>query len=178
MHYRLLFVNMRLFLIGFMGSGKTHWGKILSQKLAIPFADLDSLIVAEEQHSVAEIFKINGEDYFRSREEALLRNFALSHPEFVLSCGGGTPCFNDNIRFMKQQGVVIWLNTPVKILRERLILEQKSRPLISTLSPEALGEYITHKLRERHVFYGQAHLVVDEHSITTEQFIHLLKPYE
>src|SRR3954470_7416337 len=104
------FAQMKIFLIGFMGSGKTHWGKLLAAKLHVPFFDLDTVISATEKESVSEIFATKGEEYFRYKEKEILEELVEDHDNFIISCGGGTPCFFNNIDFMKKKGRVIWLN--------------------------------------------------------------------
>src|SRR5579871_993603 len=132
---------MKIFLIGFMGSGKTHWGQRLAGKLQLSFYDLDSLIVEKENKSVAEIFADKGEEYFRILEKDILEAITDQQDGFILSCGGGTPCFFNNIEFMKKNGKVIWLNTSVDVLRQRLQRERLSRPLIADVTEEDLQRY-------------------------------------
>ena len=165
---------MKIFLIGFMGSGKTHWGKLLSAKLQLPFRDLDALIVDKEQKSIADVFSEKGEEYFRYREMETLEDLAGREESFVLSCGGGTPCFFNNIEFMKKSGKVVWLNTSVDVLQGRLLKERMSRPLIKEISDEELKRYIIRKLSERKMYYEQADITVNEESITLEELIRLL----
>ncbi len=157
-----------------MGSGKTHWGKLLSAKLQLPFRDLDSLIVDKEQKSIADVFSEKGEEYFRYREMETLEELVGREESFVLSCGGGTPCFFNNIEFMKKSGRVVWLNTSVDVLKERLLKERMSRPLIKEISDEELKRYIIRKLSERKMYYEQADIIVNEESITLEELIRLL----
>jgi shikimate kinase len=165
---------MKIFLIGFMGSGKTHWGKILSAKLQLPFRDLDSLIVEKEQKSIAEVFSEKGEEYFRYQEKQTLEELINEEESFVLSCGGGTPCFFNNIEFMKKSGKVLWLNTSIDVLKERLLKERMSRPLIRDINVEELRRYIVRKLTERKMYYEQADAMVNEESITLEELIRSL----
>lgn len=165
---------MKIFLIGFMGSGKTHWGKLLSAKLHLPFRDLDSLIVDKEQKSIADVFSEKGEEYFRYQEKEALEELVGREESFVLSCGGGTPCFFNNIEFMKKSGKVVWLNTAVDVLKDRLLKERMSRPLIKEISDEELKRYIIRKLSERKMYYEQADIMVNEESITLEELIRLL----
>ncbi|HEY4288388.1 MAG TPA: shikimate kinase [Puia sp.] len=165
---------MKIFLIGFMGSGKTHWGRHLSTKLGIPFYDLDTVIVGSEGKSVSEIFLEKGEEYFRYTEKETLEEIAVRHESFILSCGGGTPCFFNNIEFMKKNGKVIWLNTSVEMLKQRLTREKMSRPLISEVDDEDLRRYIIRKLSERRMYYQQADLTVNEENTNLEELIQLL----
>jgi shikimate kinase len=165
---------MKIFLIGFMGSGKTHWARLLSAKLQLPFHDLDTMIVNKEKRSVAELFAEKGEEYFRYKEKELLEALVQEEDSFILSCGGGTPCFFNNIEFMKRYGKVVWLNTSVDVLKQRLLKERKSRPLIMDIDDEGLQRYIVRKLSERRMYYQQADVVVSEESISQEEFLRLL----
>lgn len=157
-----------------MGSGKTHWGKLLSAKLQLPFRDLDTLIVEKEGQSVADIFAEKGEEYFRYLEKEMLEEQIGKESNFILSCGGGTPCFFNNIEFMLKSGKVVWLNTSVEVLKDRLLKERKSRPLISEVTDEELKRFIIRKLSERKMYYEQADLMVNEESITLEELIRVL----
>jgi shikimate kinase len=165
---------MKIFLIGFMGSGKTHWGRLLAAKLRLPFRDLDTVIVEKENKSVAEIFSGKGEEYFRYQEKQTLEEIVEEEESFILSCGGGTPCFFNNIEFMKKSGKVIWLNTSIAVLKERLLKERMSRPLIREIDDDELKRYIIRKLSERRMYYQQADVMVNEENITLEELIRLL----
>ncbi len=165
---------MKIFLIGFMGSGKTHWGRLLSAKLQLPFRDLDTVIVEKEGRSISDIFADKGEEYFRYQEKEALEELGNSDESFILSCGGGTPCFFNNIEFMKKSGKVVWLNTSIDVLKQRLLKERKSRPLIREIGDEELGRYIIRKLSERRMYYEQADVMVNEETITLEELIRVL----
>jgi len=165
---------MKIFLIGFMGSGKTYWGKLLSVKLQLPFRDLDTVIVEKEGKSVADIFAEKGEEYFRYQEKEMLEQIAKEEESFILSCGGGTPCFFNNIEFMKKSGKVVWLNTSVEVLKERLLKERMTRPLIREIGDAELKRYIIRKLSERKMSYEQADVIVNEESISLERLIYLV----
>jgi shikimate kinase len=164
-------MGMRIFLIGFMGSGKTHWGKILSQQINLPYFDLDEVIVASEKLTVQQIFHDKGEEYFRIKEQEVLEALAEDHDDVIISTGGGTPCFFNNIDFMKQQGKVIWLNTSVDILLERLLKQKHSRPLIKNISDNELKAFIIKKLQDRKMYYEQAHVMLHEETITLESLL-------
>jgi shikimate kinase len=157
-----------------MGSGKTHWGKLLSVKLQLPFHDLDTVIVEKNNRSVSEIFSEKGEEYFRYQEKEVLEELVNREERFVLSCGGGTPCFFNNIEFMKKSGKVVWLNTAIDTLKDRLLKERMSRPLIREIGDDELKRYIVRKLSERRMYYEQADVMVSEESISLEKLIQLL----
>jgi len=154
-----------------MGSGKTHWGKILSRQTSLPYFDLDEVIVASEKISIQQIFHDKGEEYFRVKEQEVLEALAEDHNNVIISTGGGTPCFFNNIDFMRQQGIVVWLNTAVDILLERLLKQKHSRPLIKNISDSELKAYIIKKLQDRKMYYEQAHVMLHEESITTESLL-------
>ncbi|HCL84626.1 MAG TPA: shikimate kinase [Chitinophagaceae bacterium] len=166
---------MRIFLIGFMGSGKTHWGTRIAEKLQIPFYDLDAVIVNAEGMSISEIFAIKGEEYFRYMEKQTLEDLVSREEHFVLSAGGGTPCFFNNIEFMKKNGKVLWLNTSLEVLNQRLLKEKKTRPLLRNINEAGLRAYIIRKLSERKMYYEQADLMVHEETMELELLIGLLQ---
>ena len=157
-----------------MGSGKTHWGKLLSEKLQLPFFDLDTVITEKENKSISEIFAEKDEEYFRYKEMEVLEELVNENKEFILSTGGGTPCFFNNIEFMKKNGKVLWLNTSVEILKQRLLKERASRPLISNIGEAELRSYIVRKLGERKIYYEQADIIVNEENILLQPLIELL----
>lgn len=163
---------MRIFLIGFMGSGKTHWGKQLASQMKIPFFDLDDEIEKQKNKTVTQIFAECGEEAFRIKEKETLERLIDENGSMVLSCGGGTPCFFNNIERMKKYGVVIWLNTHVEVLLERLLKEKNERPLIKNIPDAEMRSFIVRKLNERRMYYEQADLVIDkEDSMPVSEFI-------
>jgi shikimate kinase len=163
--------TMKIFLIGFMGSGKTHWGKLLSEGLQLPFFDLDTVITTTEQKNISQIFSEFGEEFFRYKEKEVLEEIVSDHERFILSCGGGTPCFFNNIEFMKTNGKVIWLNTSVNTLKDRLFKERASRPLIKAIGDAELKNYIIRKLGDRKMYYEQADLIIPEESASLDSII-------
>ena len=157
----MIITDRKIFLIGFMGSGKTHWGKIWSSQTGIPFYDLDGEIEKRENLSVSEIFETKGETYFRELEDKALKLYT-SMDNFIVSCGGGTPCSDNNIALIKNSGKSIYLKCQNNILFQRLLLEQEKRPLIKNFSHEELQDFIDSKVEEREKFYLQADIVLDE----------------
>jgi shikimate kinase len=148
---------MRIYLIGFMASGKSTAGKRLAKKLGYRFIDLDAWIEKEIQMPIARFFEINGENEFRTIEKKLLRQTHTLH-NTVIACGGGTPCFFDNIQTINTLGISIYLKVPAEELQKRLLSAKKMRPLIQNLThdPAALMQYITDKLAQRTPYYTQA----------------------
>ncbi|HVK47551.1 MAG TPA: shikimate kinase [Pseudobacter sp.] len=163
---------MRIFLIGFMGAGKTHWGKQVANRMGLPFYDLDELVVAHEGKSIADIFTENGEEYFRMCEKQMLEELVEKEDSMIISCGGGTPCFFNNIDFMKRYGIVVWLNTQVEVILQRLMKERMHRPLLKDIKDEDLRNHIIRKLNERRMYYEQADVIIDkEDTISMNDFI-------
>ena len=162
---------MKIFLIGFMGCGKTHWGKLLSQKLSVPFFDLDEKVAEQEGKSLNEIFKTDGEEYFRMLEKDVLHLLTESHETFVMACGGGTPCYFNTIDYLKKKGTVVWINCSTDCLYQRLIREKEQRPLIRDMPPGQIKSFIIKKYSSRKIFYQQANVIMPEENITLENML-------
>ena len=146
---------MRIFLIGFMGTGKSHWGKIWASKHNFKFIDLDIEIEKKTGLSVNEIFEKKGEDFFRHAEAETLLEME-QYDNCIIACGGGTPCFKNNMEWMNNKGFTILLNsTPSKIL-ENIINDNKERPLLKKINKGELLFFIEMKLKERMDFYNNA----------------------
>lgn len=144
-----------IFLVGFMGSGKTYWGKRLSASVELPFIDLDGLIVSRMGQSIPELFAIHGEAGFRRIEQFLLHEL-LAGDAAVVATGGGAPCFFDNMDRMNRDGRTIYLQVPVDVLAERLGRDMQKRPLLSGLTPADLPAFIEQLLQKRAPFYEMA----------------------
>lgn len=150
----------RIFLIGFMGSGKSFWGQQLAAAWQLPFFDLDALIEESEGMPVTQLFAEKGEEYFRYKEKELLSLVVHTHESFVLASGGGTPCFFNNIDFMREEGFVVWLQPELTVILERLLAEKSKRPLIRSIPDEELKSVIRKKMQDRKIYYEQAHLCI------------------
>jgi len=162
---------MKIFLIGFMGSGKTHWGQELSQKLGLPFFDLDEQVASHAAKSIEEIFAEEGEEQFRMLEKEILHIITESHESFVMACGGGSPCFFNNIEYMNRSGTTVWINTSLDVIFERLAGEKHRRPLIKDLSDEQLRYFIGKKFAGRKIYYEQADFSVEEDPLMLDTMI-------
>lgn len=167
---------MKVFLLGFMGTGKTHWGRLWAAQHQMDFFDLDTVIEETTGLSIPAIFEQHGEAYFREKERALLYSFE-DKKNFILSTGGGTPCFFDNMEWMNEQGITIYLSTPVYTLKERLIKEKEHRPLIKNLSDGEIEQFIEKRLKERNRFYSAARLILSTESITDTTFTQIKRSY-
>ena len=169
-----LFTGVKIFLIGFMGSGKTYWGRKLSEKLGLPFFDLDEQIETHEAKPISQIFAEEGEEYFRLIEKDTLHIITESHDSFIMATGGGTPCYFNNIEFMNKTGTAVWINTPVDLLFERLIKDKAHRPLIKNLNDAQLKSFIIKKFSDRKIYYEQAEMMVEENETSLEKMVEKL----
>lgn len=167
---------MKIFLIGMMGTGKTYWCKKLAKKLKVGGYDLDFLIESHEEKTIAEIFADEGEAYFRRAETKILHWFK-EKKSFVLATGGGTPCFHENMQWMNEQGITVWIDEPVEVLVARLQPEKEHRPLIKNLSDAELKQFLTDKLVQRFPFYHQATYHLQGNAISDAGFAKILKQH-
>ncbi|MCH5303022.1 MAG: shikimate kinase [Prevotella sp.] len=150
----------RIIIIGYMGSGKTTVGKALAKELGLPFYDLDWYIESRMRKKVSQIFAECGEDGFRKIEYNMLHEVA-EFEDVIISCGGGTPCFFDNMEYLNQQGQVVWLKAEPEVLYRHLLMGKGDRPLLKGKSPDELIAFIKEQLEWREPFYGKARHVVD-----------------
>ncbi|SRR5258705_9653113 len=146
---------MKIFLVGFMGSGKSTLGKKLSELMNVSFIDLDSKIEESEGKSVSKIFKGSGEEYFRNLEAETLRKTSRIR-NAVIATGGGAPCFNNNMEWMNENGVTVYLKAEPGELYHRLLKERETRPLLMHLGDVALFDYIMSSLAHREPYYAEA----------------------
>jgi shikimate kinase len=159
----------RIILIGYMGAGKTTLGKVLARELGLDFYDLDDYIVGRFHQKIPDIFAQKGEEGFREIERKMLHEVA-EFENVIISCGGGTPCFFDNMDYMNQQGETVFLDAPIPVLIEHLHMGKTVRPLIQGKSPEELEAYIEESLKTRLPFYRKAkHTLKIEVIHTNEQ---------
>ena len=168
---------MRFFFTGFMGSGKSFWAKKMSCNLSIPHIDLDEYIEKKENLSISDIFSIKGEDYFRQFENLCLKEIVSLHDHFILSCGGGTPCFYDNKKIMKALGKIIFLDVTIEKLTERLIREKLQRPLLKNIANDEMQLYIEQLMLQRKTNYEDYDIKVDVDRINEITFTDILKQY-
>jgi shikimate kinase len=159
----------KIFLIGFMGCGKTTHGKKLAKALEKPFIDLDNYIEKKEGMTIDKIFATKGEDYFREKESEYLKQVIARYPKSVVSLGGGAACFNNNISQILKAGIVIYIEMPAESLHYRLSQSETQRPLLQGKSLEESLEYIKTLLRYREPFYHQAQITVNGINLTTDK---------
>jgi shikimate kinase len=162
---------VNIYLIGFMGCGKSYWGRQLNNRLKIPICDIDYLIEIKEKSKVSDIFHNNGEDYFREKECQVLQDLIRTNNSCIISCGGGTPCFNNNIELMNSHGITIYLKASKEYLFNNLKVNQKIRPSIAKLNDAELRNFIDIKLDERKVHYEKAMYIIDIENIKPFDFL-------
>lgn len=150
----------KIFLIGFMGSGKSTIGRKLAARLNWSFIDLDQKIEEMTGSKISDIFLTEGEAWFRDVEARLLKSLD-TEKNTVISTGGGTPCSGDNMDYMLETGITVYLKLTPEQLKGRLAGSPGNRPLIKGLETEALGNYISVKLSEREKYYSKAKITVD-----------------
>jgi len=149
-----------IYIIGFMGSGKTTTGKKLAAAMDWSFIDLDKKIEENTGMTIPEIFTEKGEDYFRILEAEQLRNLQFQ-PYTVISTGGGTPCNGDNMDYMVETGLTLYLKMTPEQLRSRLENSKGERPLIKNLQQSELIDFIEKKLAFREKWYNRAEIIVE-----------------
>lgn len=157
----------RIFLIGYMGAGKTTVGKDLSKRLGLSFIDLDCYIEGRYLRTVSQLFAEKGEDAFREIERKMLREVAMFE-DVLISTGGGAPCFFDNMKFMNESGTTVYLQVSVEELAKRLEICKHTRPILQGHSGDSLVAFIAENLEKRNPYYTQASIVFDAEKMLTE----------
>ncbi len=156
---------MVIFLIGFMGSGKSFTGRVLAEELNYDFVDMDSAIESLEGRSIKEIFEKEGEEYFRKLEQKSIQGLQLDK-NVVVATGGGAPCFYDNIEAMNKKGLTVFLNPPTNVIVDRLINEKDKRPLLNKVKDKAdLTQFVNEQLAKRLPFYKRAALEISDNNV-------------
>lgn len=166
--------HKNIFLLGFMGSGKTTLGKKLAHQLGYHFIDLDQAIEQNTGSTISEIFAAHGEAYFRDMETAELKKIVASDSTNVIALGGGTPCFNNNMEIVNHSGLSIYIKYNAGILTSRLLNAKSERPLIAGKSKEELELFVEDLLKKREGDYLKSHQIVEGNNITVNQLKDLL----
>lgn len=154
-----------------MGSGKTHVSKILSEKIKFKLFDLDKEISRRNKATIPEIFQKRGEIYFRKLEREILEEILASQDNIVLSLGGGTPVYYNNMEIINNNSTSIFLRTSINTLVERLSKQKEKRPLIANISQDDLPEFIAKHLFERNVYYSRAQYTIVTDYKTPEEIL-------
>ncbi|WP_373512420.1 shikimate kinase [Persicitalea sp.] len=164
-----------VFLVGMPSSGKSTLGRRLARALKYQFVDLDKLIVADQKRSIPEIFKAEGEDYFRKVEKSALQAIQPNQ-KTVVATGGGAPCFFDNMCFIKANGLSVFINISPSLLAARILNHDKDdRPLLSEFKAKDLEKELSRRLTDRLPFYSQADLSISEKT-SIQEIVALLVP--
>ncbi len=162
-----------IFLVGFMGSGKTTLGRKLAARMGYEFIDLDHRLEQQAELSIAEYFSLFGEDAFRKNESEVLKTTA--YPEnAIVSTGGGLPCYFDNMDWMNATGKTVYIRLSPKTLADRLESGKEERPLLQEKHGDELVAFIESKLAEREGFYAKANIITDGLSLSAEKMEQIL----
>ena len=161
---------MKIVLLGYMASGKSTIGREISKKLDMKFIDLDDYVSKRENRSISEIFKVKGEIYFRRIESLYLSEILNSKGNFILSLGGGTPCYSNNMELiLNSEASSIYIKTSIKTIVSRLTAEKSKRPLVADLENDKLTEFVAKHLFERRFFYEQATITMNTEDKSAEE---------
>ena len=162
----------KVVLVGYMGSGKSFIGQLLSEKLQILFLDLDEIIEQNQNCSIKSIFENSGKVYFRKLEHQLFKETLSLNKPFVLSTGGGTVCYAKNHELLNNPDIIsIYLKASIETLYNRLILEKEKRPLLADKNQEELKDFIAKNLFERSYFYHQSKFIVNVDDKSADKII-------
>ena len=164
---------MIVYLIGFMGSGKSKYGKLLAEALNYDFVDTDQLIEAQEKLEVTEIFKTKGADYFKEVEAKILTTVSQLK-NTIVATGGGLPCVQGNMDFMKQTGLTVYLRAGLGCVMKNLLKEKERRPMIAEIDSTILADYIHDKLEERKPCYKDAHVSIVTNNMKFSELLELV----
>jgi len=151
---------MRLFLIGYMCSGKTTLGKYLAKQLNMDFIDLDEFIEQKENLTITDIFNERGEKLFRQLEHNYLKELSM-YDNVIIATGGGTPCCNNNMDIINSQGISVYLYTSEDVLIDRLLVMGENRPLVRGKSRDELNKFVNSHIKDREPYYQQAKVIVN-----------------
>lgn len=165
---------MRIYLIGYMGCGKSTLGRRLAKHLGLQFVDMDHYIEERNYKTIPQIFAEEGEDEFRKKERKALEELS-EFTDIVIATGGGAPCFFDNIDLMNRTGKTVYLNMHPKILAHRLLNSKTERPLIKGKSPEELVAFIDDTLKKRNEFYMQAQYKITQPDFDLEELEEMIR---
>jgi shikimate kinase len=163
---------MKIYLIGFMGAGKTSKGRKLARKMGIRFFDMDQMIEDETGMSIQEIFDRKGELWFRKKEAELLKRLGSINDDIIISTGGGVPCYENNMEFINDTGLSVYLRLSSEALLERLIDSKKQeRPLLKGKTREEMIKFVEQKLEEREPFYLMSKLIIPSENLKVKEIL-------
>ena len=157
-----------IFISGFMGCGKTTQGKKLAKEMGYHFIDLDDYITSQQDKEITDLFQEIGEEEFRKIETKALQECIEGNLKALIATGGGTPCFNDNLKLMKATGKVVYLKMAAEDLYNRLFNAKQERPLLKDKANDEMLVYIENLLKTREFFYNQAHIITSGLTVDIE----------
>ncbi|MDD5508490.1 MAG: shikimate kinase [Bacteroidales bacterium] len=172
----ITFAAMRIFLVGYMGSGKTRTGKLLARAMNYGFMDVDELFEERYRISCRDFFKKYDEEAFRKLEHQLLSETIL-RDNVVYSMGGGTPCFYDNMDMLNRYGLTVYIKLPALALYHRLKDSKKQRPILHRMAPDDLLPHIESQLLASDPFYSRAALTVDGINLNINELVQMIRLY-
>ncbi|MEO1051240.1 MAG: shikimate kinase [Bacteroidota bacterium] len=168
---------MKIFLVGMPGSGKSTLGRQVADHFKFSFFDLDAVIEQSEGLTIPQIFERHGEVYFRSVESQCLRNVTSQEDRFVIATGGGAPCFHDNMNFINNEGLSVFLDVSVPELVKRLLSENlELRPIYKDMSVAEVEQKLLEQHKNRFVYYEQAQHKISKDTISVADIVSLVQP--
>lgn len=170
-------MNINVFLMGMPGCGKSTIGYKLAKKLNFKFFDLDNFIEKKENKSILSIFKDEGEIYFRKIETTCLNEIISENLQSVISLGGGTPCFNNNLEIINKNGISIYFEAPLKLLSDRILAAKHIRPMFKDLNEEEVQEKLKDLIEKRKLYYDLATFKINVLELNFEQLINQIKTH-
>jgi shikimate kinase len=165
---------MKIFLVGYMTSGKSSFGKKLGYALNTKFIDLDEYIEKKLNHTIPYHFQTQGEESFREIEHESLKEIIHMEDDFVLATGGGTPCFYDNMDLLNKNGKTIYLKVDVNVLIDRLKNTSRKRPLMANIERDDIDAYVKKHFAEREKCYNKSSIIIDTLAISVSQLVQIL----
>lgn len=159
-----------------MGTGKSYWAQKIADTYNMEWTDLDAQIEKDTSMTIKEIFATEGESFFREKEKEMLHKMT-DFANIIIATGGGTPCFHDNMQWMNNNGITIWIDEPVEVLAQRLTKEKAHRPLIKDLNDEELLHFLAIKLSKRSKFYSQCRHHLQAGNISAHSFAEIIEQH-
>lgn len=161
---------MLIFIIGYMGAGKTTLGKHLAERLNYRFYDMDEMFEISTGHSIGSFFEKFGEAAFRQKEREILLNH-LDDRQTVIATGGGTACYADNMALMNQKGITVYVDTGFETIMKRLAGKMDNRPMLKNIPHEQLPSFTREHMNTRHEFYSKAIIKVDGKQVDLDELV-------
>ncbi|MCD6366791.1 MAG: shikimate kinase [Bacteroidales bacterium] len=165
---------MKVFLVGYMASGKSNLGRKLAHIMKLKFIDLDQFIEKKTNKTIPYIFRTEGEEIFREIELESLKEITTSHDDFILATGGGTPLLYQNMDYMNKQGKTVYLKVENNVLVERLKNAKKNRPVLTEIPNSELADFVKKEIKEREEYYNQAKVIIDTFAVSVDQLAMIL----